>query len=301
MTQNGRKNKGGYGARQSARQRKKRIRLIAILSAAAFLIVAGLIVGLRVRKHMSDAQLEAEVTAHQDTFEEGVTINGMALTGYSKEEAQALLDSHYEESLSSEIELVFEDRSWTFTPRDMGAKIDAAEQVDAAWEYGKNGTLLERQAEIHALAEEPVDLTVTLTYDRSALQALAQQIKSEIDTDPVSATMEIVEIGKFAYTDSSTGWDLDADALVDKLEELIREGKAGRVTVEPAVVEPEVSREQLEHSTVLLGECYTSLDGSSSSRTSNVNLALSFFNFMTIEPGAKVSFNKVVGQRTELT
>ena len=300
MTQNGRNNRGGYGARQSARQRKKRVRLIAILSAAAVLIAAGLIIGLKIRQHMNDVRLENEVTAHQDTFEEGVTINGVALTGYSKEEAQALLDSHYEESLSSEIELVFEDKRWTFTPRDMGATIDTAEQVETAWQYGKNGTLLERQAEIHALAEQPVDLTVTLTYDRSALEQLAQQIKAEIDKEPVSATMAIVEIGKFAYTDSSTGWNLDADALVDQLEKMIREGQSGRVSVEPAVVEPEVSREQLEHSTVLLGECYTSLENSSSSRTSNVNLALSFFNFMTIQPGAKVSFNKVVGKRTEL-
>ena len=299
MTQNGRGSRGGYSARQSARKRRKRARLIAFVSALVLVIVLAVVIGTTISRRMAKIRVENEVNAHADTFQEGVMVNGTPLTGYSREEAQALLDSHYEESLGAQIELVFEDKSWVFTPRDMGAAIDTAEQIETAWQYGRVGTMLERQAEIRQLIEEPVDLPVTLTYDRSALEALAAQIKSEIDKAPVSATMSIVEIGKFAYTDSSTGWNLDAGALVDQLEEMIREGQSGRVTLEPAVVEPEVSREQLEHSTLLLGECYTSLESSSNSRTSNVNLALSYFNFMQIEPGQKVSFNKVVGKRTE--
>ena len=299
MTRNGRNNRTGYSSMQYARKRKKRMRAVMFISAVALLIVLGIVAGVTISRRMSAIRLENEVNAHADTFQEGVMIEGVALTGYSKEEAQALLDSRYEASLGAEFELVFEDRSWRFTPLDMGAAIDTAAQVEAAWQYGRVGTMLERQAEIRALQAEPVNLDVTLTYDRSALEALAATIKSEIDKQPVSATMSIVEIGKFAYTDSSTGWNLDDKALVDRLERMIREGQSGKVELEPEVVEPEVSREQLEHSTLLLGECYTSLAASSASRTSNVNLALSYFNFMQIAPGKKVSFNRVVGKRTE--
>jgi len=295
MTQRDRNNRGGYGARQNARQRKKRIRLILILVAAAALVLAG----FAIRRRVSDVRLEQEVNANQDTFQEGVTINGVALTGLSREEAKALLDERYEESLTSEIELTFGGESWHFTPRDMGARIDAEEQVEAAWQYGRTGTLLERRDEIRALREEPVDLTVTLTYDRSALLALAQSIKAEIDLEPVNATMQIVEVEKFTYTDSSIGYSLDADALVDQLEDMIRNGRSGKIELEPEVLEPEVSRADLEASTLLLGECITTLENSSSSRTSNVNLALSYFNFMSIGPGRRVSFNRVVGKRTE--
>ncbi|MBR3503356.1 MAG: VanW family protein [Clostridia bacterium] len=299
MTRKGRNSRTSYSSMQYARMRQKRMRVILLASAVALVIVLGVVSGVLISRRMSDIRLENEVNAHADTFQEGVMVEGVALTGYSREEAQALLDERYEASLSANIELVFEDKSWHFTPRDMGAAIDTAAQIEAAWQYGRVGTMLERQKEIRALQEEPVNLDVTLTYDRASLENLVAGIKSEIDKEPVSATMSIVEIGKFAYTDSYTGWDLDAGALVDQLEGMIREGKSGRVEIKPAVVEPEVSREQLEHSTLLLGECYTTLATSSASRTANVNLALSYFNFLQIEPGKKVSFNKVVGKRTE--
>ena len=140
---------------------------------------------------------------------------------------------------------------------------------------------------------------MSLTYDRDRLAALVYQIKEEIDLEPVSATMQIVEVEQFSYTDSSVGYNLDADRLIEELEDMICSGESGTVEIEPDIVEPEVSRAQLEASTVLLGECFTSLEGSTSARSSNVNLALSYFNFFTVEPGEKVSFNAVVGKRTE--
>ena len=299
MTQQGQKAKGGYGARQNARRRRKRVRAAIILAAAAALVVLGFM-AVKWTNELRDAQeLEREVNAHQDTFQEGVSINGQILTGYSREEAQALLDSYYEASLNAEIVLTFGEKSWRFTPRDIGAAIDTEGQLETAWQYGRQGDMLERLTEIRALREEPVDLEVALSYDRSALEALARSIKAEVDTDPVNATMQIVEVEKFTYTDSSVGYRLDVEALVEQLEEMIRSGESGEVALEPEVLEPEVSREALESSTLLLGECYTTLGDSSGSRISNVNLALSAFNFKSIDAGKTVSFNRVVGKRTE--
>ena len=276
------------------------MRLIAIASALVLVIVLGIVIGVTISRRMSNIRLENEVNALKDTFQEGVSVDGVALTGYSLEEAQALLDEQYEKTLNSKIELTFEDKSWTVTAKELAVQTDAAAQVETAWQYGREGTMEERHAEIRALREKPVDLPVKLSYDASKLKTLTENIANEIEREPVSATMSIVEIGKFAYTDSSVGYHLDAKALQKRLDKMIRAGQSGKVELEPEVIEPEVSREQLEHSTVLLGECYTSLENSSPSRTSNVNLALSYFNFMQIEPGKKVSFNKVVGKRTEL-
>ena len=299
MTQRGQKTRGGYGARQNARKRRQRTKIAVIVAAVAVAAIVILMISRRVSDARAARELEREVNAHQDTFQEGVSINGVELTGYSRDEAQALLDSRYEESLNAETVLTFGDKEWRFTPRDMGAAIDTAEQVDAAWQYGRQGDMLERQAEIRELRENPVDLNVTLTYDRGALEALAQSIKADIDLAPVSATMQIVEVEKFEYTDSFVGYNLDADALVNQLEGMIRNGESGTVTLEPEVIQPDVSREELEASTLLLGECYTTLKDSSNSRISNVNLALSYFNFKAIDAGKTVSFNRVVGKRTK--
>ena len=299
MNQRGQKTKSGYGARQSARQRKKLRRLILTLAIAVAAVVLSLVIAIVVINAHTTRVLEEEVNAQADTFQEGVTIEGIALNGYSREEAQKLLDSRYEESLNAEITLTFEDKGWSFTPLDMGARINTADQVEAAWLYGRQGDLRERQAEIRDLKENPVDLSVTITCDRAALRRLAQSIKAEVDRLPVSATMQVVEVEKFSYTDSQVGYQLDAEELVEKLDEIIRSGVRGAVALEPEIIEPEVSREQLENATLLLGECYTTLKDSSSSRISNVNVALSAFNFKVIDAGKTVSFNRVVGKRTE--
>ena len=144
MTQRGQKTRGGYGARQNARKRRQRTKIAVIVAAVAVAAIVILVISRRVSDARAARELEREVNAHQDTFQEGVSINGVELTGYSRDEAQALLDSRYEESLNAEIVLTFGDKEWRFTPRDMGAAIDTAQQVDAAWQYGRQGDMLER-------------------------------------------------------------------------------------------------------------------------------------------------------------
>ncbi len=299
MSQRRQKTRGGYGARQNARKRERLARLIITLAVLAVAITVCFAIVVRVKDNRDKQALEAEVNANENTFQEGVLINGVPLNGYTREEAQALLDNRYGESLKAEITLTFGEMSWRFTPLEMGAAIDTEAQVEAAWQYGRKGDLYERQAEIRALKENPVDLSVTLTYDRSALRTFVQHIKEQVDREPVNATMQVVEVEKFSYTDSYVGYRLDAEALVEELAEMIRSGESGTLALNPEVIEPDVTRESLESSTLLLGECYTTLKDSSNSRISNVNLALSGFNFKVIDPGKTVSFNRVVGKRTE--
>ena len=88
-------------------------------------------------------------------------------------------------------------------------------------------------------------------------------------------------------------------SLIAQLEEVILNGGADSIELQPEVILPSPSRAELEAATVLLAECTTSLKGSSTSRSNNVNLALGYFNFLTVQPGDTVSFNKVVGKRTK--
>ena len=240
-----------------------------------------------------------ETVPDVETFYEGVSVGGMALNGMTQDEARAALSERYVGAMNAEVVLTFEGQRWPVKMQDIGVGFDTEAQLDKAWQMGREGTPAEQKEAAAALKENPVDFDVTLSYDRAAIEALVASIKASIDREPVNATMEIVEIAQFSYTDSSVGYSLDADALIDQIEAMIRTGESGTIELEPAVIEPEVSREALENRTLLLGECTTTLATSGSKRTSNVNLALSYFNFMTVEPGETVNFNKVVGKRTE--
>lgn len=282
--------------RRKQRQRKRLLCAVVAVAAVALIVV---LISTRVRRAAEEKAIQQELAQYQDTFQPGVTINGVELTGYTYDEAQQMLTERYASNLDKEVQLVFQDRSWTFTPQQVGAQIDLESQVSAAWSYGKEGTDEERLAEMRGLIENPIDLSAVLTYDEASLDVFVQAIKQEIDCDPVSATRVIVDFEEFKFTDSSVGYRLDADGLSAQLEEIILNGGADVIELAPEVLAPNPSREELEAATVLLGECTTSLKSSSSKRNNNVNLALGYFNCLEVEPGEKISFNKLVGKRTK--
>lgn len=289
----------------SVRKRRQRIikRLVipAVLATVliSVIVVVTRMVSTKIAENKEAQRIQQMIQAYQNTFLPNVTINGTELTGYTLEEAHQALEQKYAARIHQEVTLTFGEKSWKFVPEQMGARIDLASQVEKAWAYGKTGGEMERYEEIMTLLEEPVDLSAELTYDRAALEQFVLNIKQEIDCQPVNATRRIVDNEKFEFTDSSVGYSLDAKALMDQLAGVILTGGADRIELTPEVLEPNPSRQELEESTILLGECTTSLAGSSHSRTNNVNLALGYFNYLEIQPGEKVSFNKVVGKRTE--
>ncbi len=292
--------KGKYRP-QTVRKRRKRQMERLILTGAVLILTVLLIVIVRssVINWQTEKTLQADLAAHADTFQPGVTINGVELTGYGKEEAYDMLMDKYAANISASLQLTFGEKSWSFTPSQVGADIDLDSQIDAAWAYGKTGTELERQEEIHFLRENPVNLTTELTFDAEALDAFVESIRQEVDMEPVNATMRVVDSEKFEFTDSAVGYRLDASSLKEQLTEFILSGGAEQIELKPEILEPNPSRAELEASAILLAECTTSLEGSSGSRNNNVNLALGYFNFLEVEPGETVSFNKLVGKRTK--
>ncbi len=286
---------------QTVRKRKRRmIRRLMIL--AVILLLAAVLITVTVttvNRWKAEKQLQEELAAYADTFQPGVTINGTELTGYGYDEAYDLLMSKYAANIESMVTLTFDGRSWSFTPSQVNAQIDLKSQIDRAWAVGKVGDDLQRQAEIRALAENPVELSAKLTFDMAALESFVAAVKLEIDCEPVSSTRRVIDSEKFEFTDSAVGYRLDAETLKEQLASFILNGGEETIELQPEVLEPSPSRAELEAMTVLLAECTTSLATSSSKRSSNVNRALGYFNFLEVAPGKTVSFNDIVGKRTK--
>lgn len=242
--------------------------------------------------------LARDVMPGRDTFQENVTVNGNSLAGYDFDGALAMLEEKYAQSLKVSVPLRWGDQEWMFTPTQVGASINVDEQVKAAWQYGKEGSVWERQDAIRALRECPVDLTVELRYDEAALDAYVQEIKSAIDCEPVDATMEVKGREDYVFTESSVGYRLDTEALKRMLEDVIRYGNSDPVQLNPEILEPEHTVESLSKTVTLLTKYTTPLKGSSSDRSDNVRQALSNFDGLRVRPGYSISFNDLVGKRT---
>ena len=274
--------RAGYGARQRAR--RPQFPWVWALSGA---LVCAPIVLLIVLLNRDKAP--ADVREAQQFFPEGASVGGVDLSGQTFEEGQSLLNETVRSVAASEVTLTFGERTWAFTLGDIGLTADVSDQLGAAWGNGSEET------DDGTGADHPL----SYTYDRDKLKQIVSDIEREIDRAPVNSVMSIVEVAKFSYTDASEGYDLNADELIAQIGALARAGAGGAIELKPQVIPPEVTKADLEEATVLLGECVTSLEGSSAARVNNVNIALNSFNFFTIGAGRSVSFNRVVGQRTE--
>lgn len=245
-------------------------------------------------------RLALDLGIHGNTFYPGVSIDGIALTGYGKEEiAQQLNQAYAERFANQSVVLNFEGQQWTFTPATVNASRDVTELVEQAWSLGHDGGWFERQKTIHALSSEPVAFTSELVYDEQALDDFVNQIKQQVDKPVQNATVTITAEDTLEIGPSETGYELDAQALKDQLVGLLYSGESQNIELSPTVVEPSISEADLESSTVKIAGATTSLKNSSANRSHNVELSLLKFNGMVVQDGQKVSFNKVVGSRTK--
>ena len=284
------------------RRYRRRIRLMSPL----FILLCALLVGLLIWGTVSLIRRGAQIASdahgasdYANTFLPGVTVNGEDFSGMTRDEAVTALTDETAVRLNVQVTLIYGENTWTLTPSAIDAQIDVEEQVDAAYAYGKDVSGEELTQLLSTLASDPVDWPLTLTYNEEALTAFIQEIKRAVDRDPVDATIAIDGSEQPQITESTNGLCLDEDTLRQQITDCILRGEDARIELAPEEVLPEVDTMEVKSEFILLAEFSTSLEGSASARNSNVALALSYFNGLTVKDGEQISFNKTVGDRTE--
>ena len=277
------------GAGQRQRMRKKRLALV------GYALVAAIVFGA-----VYFIQMQSDLRFGADVFYTGTYVNGVPLEGKTYDQAVAEMETLSQTMLAgTSIRLTYGERSWSLVPADIGARLDCTEAIDQAWSYAREGSKIARRAQIRALRSNPIMLASSLTYDEQALESFVYAIKSEIDTEPVSATVTVVGYEQFQITQSQTGVSLDADGLIAQLTDAMIMGGAYDFALEPAIAEPEHTTEELVEATQLVARKSTTTENSSSDRTANIRLALSNFNGLCVPAGEQISFNAIVGERNE--
>jgi len=227
-----------------------------------------------------------------------VSVNGVSLEGYTRQEASQIFSGLISEWSGKEYVLTYEGRSWTFTAEDFGATLDVEPKLDLAWNLGHYGSIGDRVDQIQSMDEEEYAFISEMDYDEFELDRYVYSLSAEIDTDPVDAQVVLDVDGPKILTESQDGYRLDVDhARATILNMLLTGEQTGELRVE--VVTPAVSSKDVGGGMEILSSYCTDMSTSSSSRYENVKLALSNFNCMAVYDGDMVSFNEVVGERSK--
>ncbi len=267
-------------------RRKSRLPLILIAAAAVALIV--LIVALVIGK--SGGNVET------DRFANNVYINGISLGGYTREEGYAMMEEIRSQRINASHTLTYEGLSWTFHPADVSAWIDFESALAQAWNFGHVGDKSTRKKILASLETNPVHLECELTYDADALNAFVEQIASEVYVEAVDAEVTLTAEKPVFNRQSQNGAQLNAEKFKENLIALVETGQ-GDTVVPVEVVVPAVSSDEFNVQPV--AKFTTDVTFRNAASRGNVRLALNYFNAMAVYPGDTISFNTVVGPRTE--
>ena len=283
-------NRRGRSAAVKSAKIKKTLIEYAIMAAVVTAITAIVLLLIRTNNQVPP----------DDRFCEGVFVNGIALGGMTYEQGVATLQEDVDRRINQDsYVLTFEGRQWIFTPKQFNAHLDLSEGIDAAWSMGHFGTDRDRRLQAESLKSSPFNYEKPISYDEGLLTAFLQDIKQEVDLNPIAATITADELEQLPVTPSTDGRSLSIENLKQTLNTLIMQGNTMTVELQPDVVKPAFTTEEMLACQNLIVRYATSLKTSSSVRNFNVKHAMSRINGIKVNPGETISFNQLVGRRTK--
>lgn len=263
--------------------------------------VVGVTVAVETKNYEEFKMMRSTVSF--DGFHQGVSIDGVDVGGRQQGEVLMSLKNQ-EESIQQQLSLtlVCGNQTWNIVADDLDYQSDYESVVGQAYKLGRDGTVRERYYSIQKLNQSGAAFTITRGYDLSLLKIITDQIADELSYDAVDATVSDFDTKtlKFAFTDAAKGCYVNAEQLYASALQAIQSGVGGQtIVISQEVVEPKVTRSELEDSFGKITEAKTSTSGSNKNRLNNIELALSTLDGLCIEPGMTFSFNSIVGQRTK--
>ncbi|HWQ58353.1 MAG TPA: VanW family protein [Clostridia bacterium] len=302
----------GAGGKPNFNRTKRRTKLSRTLKgaklafgalAAAFVVV--LIVYIFTNK---PSQSDMEAIKDDGAFIEGVSVNGMDISGMTYSAArEALLPSVQADMESINITVSHGTMLWLLTAADMKATSMLDEVLTEAIALGRSGTVIENNSEKEDVAANGRSLTVTFKPDEAALKAKLAVIAAALNTMPVepsATTVTTASEPQFIYNEGKDGYVLDEDAVYQDIADLLSSGDYA-ATLEPKLnfAKPTASVDDVKAATQLIATFQTSFGGSSKARNEkrvgNIQKASTLLNGMVVKDQEEFNFNAYIGPRTE--
>lgn len=238
---------------------------------------------------------------YAQAFCPGTLLMGTSLAGKTYEQGEALLEKLTQEDVQGWTYAVTVGESvYTLTAQDAALHVDAARTLEPLWQAGREGGLLTRYLAMRRLEREPVPGMPVIAYSMDAADALLEQLALDTEREPVSATVTYVPGSSepFRFTAESVGYAVDTAPVRQAIEASLQALEPGEYVLEPTRLEPDVRRSELEAATVLRARVVQEISADEA-MLQNARQAAQMLAGVRIEPGKTLSFNRVVGSRTE--
>lgn len=242
------------------------------------------------------------VCAAGETILKGVSIDKLDVSGMTREEALAALES-YEKNLGGQsIKLGIGDNVIEAKLSDLGVTFDNEDLVDEAIEVGHAGNIVKRYKDQKDLQHSGKTFPLSWQTNEDTVRTYVENNCTKYDKKAQNASLTR-ENGAFNFVAGTEGLELNVDSAVrtisDYLENSWTSDNTEVLNLETQVTEPEGSAEELENIKDLLGSFTTSFSTSGSNRCKNVSSGASHINGTVLYPGEEFSAYETVSPFTE--
>lgn len=246
----------------------------------------------------------------------GVSIDGIDISGMTYEQILAKMQDTVDQTIAATTAtFTYNDQTWSYTSEQMGVESNVNELADQALQLAvaEDGTRDKEEAQ--HIRQEGVTLHLQYRYDEELVDGIFEQISQTLGLPAEEATITFdpdagdTPEAMFTITPGRDGETLHKDQALSDFFQAFAPGKALTMELPIEYVQSEYSEEFLRQCTTPLVHLkddegdwkvqpFRTKVGGTKDRKKNVELALSKFNGMVVQPGQTVSFNETTGERS---
>jgi lipoprotein-anchoring transpeptidase ErfK/SrfK len=174
----------------------------------------------------------------------GATVSGVDVGGMSPEDALEVVRRSVRPQLTRTIEISWEDRSWSVTPKELGATSNARAAVDAALEASSDTSFIEK-TRMRVLGDDLAFANdVAITYPWRGTRGFIQGLASSLHREPRDAALDY-STGWVEITPSRRGRDVNVARSVRSLREALV-GDSSEADLSVSIQDPAVTEDAFE-------------------------------------------------------
>ena len=292
-------------------QRFRNKKFLILFCVIAVVVVAAIAVTCVVLLNQHQEQQQQEhvqevnkVLENTDTFFDGITVQGVDISGMTMEEATAAVTA-VEASARPTIQLTmtYNGQNYVYDTDRFGFTYDTAQILEKAYAIGRTGTSEECYDAVQDLKENPVSYSITATLVEESVQAVVDDVAAQINVPMVNARAVGVDFSKsgsdrFQFAEGTSGLAVDTNDLKAKADAaLAKEDKVATLQVVANEVAPTLTVADMQPYVQKICS-FSTRSTNTSAGNHNMALALSFCNGTIVNPGETFSFCQTTGNST---
>ena len=237
------------------------------------------------------AEEKNDETEKTEKIEDGVFLDSINVSGMTKEQAAAAIETYLKEVQGYNIQLRVGDHVINATAGELGLCWQDEGAVERALAFGQKGNIIKRYKAKEDLQQEPVRLELDYDVDTKMTKAVLTERCQPLDCEPVNAAMSIID-GEFVIEKEQVGITLKMDESAAMIKEYLtqhwRQG-VGEVELAADYKEAEHDSAGLHQVQDILGTASTDYSSSSTNRAQNIRNGTSKLNGIVLFPGEEFS------------